>query len=1033
MGHVYSVSGSASALNKYTLNGPCPVDLVFAYRRTTEQVTLEPGKAVTMTPSSCPFIRPGNSMYKASASYNGGTISGRSFDGYTYNQIMYEEYGQELWEAAIADTQGYGGLIFDGGTLRPHIHSQSQHGCNVHADYDHAYIRYWFKDGYFCEDTNFATKRPGQAGDIWMADSTHPIPIWTDSLEITHVSDITMSDYLSTNELLRTEAKHYTYFDPFYTRIKFNANTWFGGTYAENMQREQSFFDKIERIEICVNYFIFAYKSTLERARKGYDTSKLYKVYNGYSSGRREWYSSVGVYESGLYRDFAVHAIVSRNESDTNYEPHYANSPMDTEYATLQQLDNYTHINAFSKPSDNAQTDAVDYTSVYSVSDIRTKYDISQDDDESVIVTTTAPQKGLGYPADVEAFYNSEEFVVPVPFVKDDRWGSHDYCGGSMLYSSYWGYRAGVSWRGASTDDEHMLVAPSLGPDRHTINSDGTITIHYEKYTPNGAPKYPVRQYTGSLEQTGEMSFMPGRVVKYLFGDESYNIKSVLLVDLYTATDDITNVYDSTDIIYTRPEFPLSKSMRITNSPNPDSVTADGPQTYKVLYKYRTIDRAVTLKPTIVPGVQTDKPGWGYEFSDATNITVQGGTSGYVRKGPSADNIEFTLNALSLEDTDLEGGSIKLKLYTLTGETWDSKELYAEYDIYIVGEYYEDIVPSATSVYITGADPEKIIRIDTNPATSLIDSLDAECSNDEIAEIELDDHTLTITQVATGRCTVRVWSTIFPGSYSMITVISGTTEPGGADDEPDDYTDYPEPTDPEDPLEPEARAQHAYFYDMDWRTSQLKQHCGGFDHGIGRGKTFNAAPGTLYIVYSEHSKREYFRDGVRTEGMEDQLGKYIPTPLLQGDDVWHTDYEAPAFLDTGNIADRNGTSNKRFREVQYVLALDGDTNMQVAFAFLVDGAMRRPMLEPVAEYDPEADVITVSTEYDEPYSVAESTVGNLGEWKLDSHTLENAERVRVRQNVTGKGITASTRIVFKMSGQFKLLGVNYVYREMYSR
>lgn len=659
----------------------------------------------------------------------------------------------------------------------------------------------------------------------------------------------------------------------------------------------------------------------------------------------------------------------------------------------------------------------VDYATAFTTkAEALELFDVSYADNV-VTVSMKQPARGWMPPYNYsELVSNQDSLCVPFLLLLDDRYSDTDVFNGELMYSDYWRLHPGEQYR-ATAYPGHVM---GLYHVTHVNNLDGTISFSYPLI--GDGEGWPTVPFEGSLALSKALHLGKGIL----------DAQDQLVPWNCWSTDRAVFLGDMSNFVYTRDDVHLISGIdAYKGSVNPDNKLAINTQT---AFIYKNIDAqyvlTIPLRATSPVDKVTDTPGWGYEVLQGTHVSSS--VTGLQRIQNSLD-AQFVITADALEDTALEGGNITFKLYKYTGATYDSKVAVAEYDIYFIGEYYQEIVPSVSSVYLTGSSPEKVVHIDTNPATSFIDSLNAECSNNEIAVIKLDDHTLTITQVATGRCTVRVWSTIFPGSYAMITVISGTTEPGGADDEPDNYTNYPVPTDPEHPLEPEARAQHAYFYDLDWRTSQLKQHCGGFDHGIGRGKTFNAAPGTLYIVYSEHSKREYFRDGVRTEGMEDQIGKYIPTPLLQGNDVWHTDYEAPAFLDTGNVADRNGTSNKRFREVQYVLALDGDTDMQVAFAFLVDGAMRRPMLKPVAEYDPEADVITVSTEYDEPYSVAESTVGNLGEWKLDAHTLENAERVRVRQNVTGKGITASTRIVFKMSGQFKLLGVNYVYREMYSR
>ena len=661
--------------------------------------------------------------------------------------------------------------------------------------------------------------------------------------------------------------------------------------------------------------------------------------------------------------------------------------------------------------------DTVDYPTNFTTKDEALElFDVAYANN-TVTVSMKHPVRGWAPPYNYSALVsNQNPLCVPFLLLLDDRYSDPEIFNGELMYSDYWRLHPGEQYKSTAYPGHVM----GLYHVTHVNNLDGTISFSYSLI--GDGEGWPTVPFEGALALSKAFTLVNGII----------DAQDQLMPLNCWSTNRTDFLGDMPNFVYTRdPVHVISGVDAYSGSVNPDNKLATNTQT---AFIYKNIDAQYVLTMPLRASSPVDKvadtPGWGYEVLQGTHVSSS--VTGLQRVQDSLA-AQFVITADALEDTNLEGGNITFKLYKYTGETYDSKVVVAEYDIYFIGEYYQEIVPSVSSVYLTGSAPEKVIRIDTNPATSLIDSLNAECSNVEIAKISLNDHTLTITQAATGRCTVRVWSTIFPGSYAMITVISGTTEPGGADTEPDNYTNYPEPTDPAEPLAPEARAQHAYFYDLDWRTSQLKQHCGGFDHGIGRGKTFNAAPGTLYIVYSEHSKREYFRDGIRTDGMEDQVGKYVPTPLLQGDDVWHTDYEAPAFLDTGNIADRNGTSNKRFREVQYVLAMDGDTDMQIAFAFLVDGAMRRPMLKPVAEYDPDNDVITVSTEYDEPYSVAESVVGNLGEWKLDAHTLENAERVRVRQNVTGKGITASTRIVFKMSGQFKLLGVNYVYREMYSR
>lgn len=677
------------------------------------------------------------------------------------------------------------------------------------------------------------------------------------------------------------------------------------------------------------------------------------------------------------------------------------------------------------------KSESVDYSvPAATEGDMRLRYSAKRGADE-IWVNIEQPAKGLGFPvnelilkASMNGYAHRKHFYIPTPVLWKPGADSVSDIAKTVAHSDYW--CSGVNDRAISG----------------VWYSDYLSTWGFHFPIVDSDIKYPREEYDGELQRATNFSFVMASFLSYsaVTGEPvryrvSYDNSEVTSDEVFTFSNSIP---------YTRRSFTTFPDKTYTVDYNMGgsykSVRFDDGPVADIAYKYPGADTEVPLQfynqwqpnagGTLLEYDVPYRVRW--ESSNPDYVTVVTDKVSGVRQWVNATE-SITLRCASLNATELAGVTVTYYVERGTGKSWDDFETVCKVVFHIVGDYYERIVSPVESVYLNGAVSTRAITLETTPGESTIDDLILENSNAEVATATLDGKVITLTQVDRGRCTVIVHSRMVPSVGAVITVLSGSTEPGGLDDEPDDYTNYPIPTDPEDPLEPEARAQHAYFYDMDWRTSQLKQHCGGFDHGIGRGKTFNAAPGTLYIVYSEHSKREYFRDGVRTEGMEDQLGKYVPTPLLQGDDVWHTDYEAPAFLDTGNIADRNGTSNKRFREVQYVLALDGDTDMQVAFAFLVDGAMRRPMLKPVAEYDPDADVITVSTEYDEPYSVAESVVGNLGEWKLDAHTLENAERVRVRQNVTGKGITASTRIVFKMSGQFKLLGVNYVYREMYSR
>lgn len=344
---------------------------------------------------------------------------------------------------------------------------------------------------------------------------------------------------------------------------------------------------------------------------------------------------------------------------------------------------------------------------------------------------------------------------------------------------------------------------------------------------------------------------------------------------------------------------------------------------------------------------------------------------------------------------------------------------------------YSNIFVPVTSLYLDGMHNVRTIPVTTYPDIAITDSLSVSTSDEDVATCEYSDGILTITQVAQGYCVITV-SNSTGTTTAVINIVSGSTFQGGTDEEPDSYTSYPEPTN--STTDAASRAQHAYYHALDWKTSQLGPHTAGFDHGIGRGVTYNAAPGQLYAVFSERTNGRFFRSDARYNGVTDTPDVFVPTMLHDiGDDYWHNNYDAPSFLDTGDIGDKNGNDTKRFREVQYVLALDESSDLDIAFAFLVDGAIRKPLLHPVANYDADTDTIIVSTEYDEPYSTAQSTVGHLDSWTLNEDNLANYERIKVRQNVTGKGITASTRIVFRISGQFRLLSVNYVYRPMYSR
>ena len=856
-------------------------------------------------------------------------------------------------------------------------------GPSMRPEYKGLHCVYHYKNGSTYVDTAFYTKKPEQYDQFITPDGL-PAPLYID--QYSETANTSWQDPNYRNQCFARKQSGSTYqgypvyisqtcIVPFNTRISGNIRCSFKSSatmsFAEIATAQARFNDVIDYIE-------------------------LRPIYNLHFGGPGMASGDTEVWRGSTYPLYYPDEVVVKY-SNTFYI-----------YDVPFKLSSY-HSSVF-PIGDNVEemnylkfsyTDNTKSYSTYNKDTVWDDFTVSYDPDTcTVSVTTLYPLSGWQAPYNIaDIFAGGSVFSVPIPFVADDRATDSVTSTRDLLRSNYWRTYTG-SASGTITCD---VIS----------NGDGTLTYSYVLGA--AADGWPTEPFTGSLVNSTVLSTMQG-----VLGYGALVPASPSDLTKATVTLNDTGKTYTRKPVYTVDSFTIRKGDDVVK--NTTSV------------QYHNTDRTVTTNILVTPSELADPtantPGWGYEYVSASHATPSTGT-GFMRVGKTA--AASTVVADSFEDTEYEGAYVKLNIYKYTGVTYDSKVLVETLELYFVGEYYDNITPAKTSVYINGAAPTVTLTIDTAPATSEVDTLNAECSNTDVAEIEFDDHTLSITQVDAGRCTVRVWSTVYPGSEAFITVLSGSTDPGGTDDEPDDYTQYPTPTDPEEPLSPESRAQHAYFYDLDWRTSQLRQHCGGFDHGIGRGETHNAAPGTLYIVYSEHSKREYFRDGVRTNGSEDIVGKYTPTPLLQGTDVWHTNYEAPAFLDTGNMADRNDGANKRFREVQYILALDGDVDMQVAFAFLVDGAMRRPMLKPVAEYDPEADVITVSTEYDEPYSVAESTVGNLGEWRLDAHTLENAERVRVRQNVTGKGITASTRIVFKMSGQFKLLGVNYVYREMYSR
>lgn len=393
---------------------------------------------------------------------------------------------------------------------------------------------------------------------------------------------------------------------------------------------------------------------------------------------------------------------------------------------------------------------------------------------------------------------------------------------------------------------------------------------------------------------------------------------------------------------------------------------------------------------------------------------------------------DFTIAAINDWD-NVRTFTITLTLWTHTMNSWDDKRVIATKVIVVKRNTYTAIRANNQALYLDGNHPTRTVTLTLSPGILNTDSLTVNSSNESIATAQFrNNRTVTVTQVGTGRCTITIASVCDPSVSCVIDIVTGSQSQGGTDTEPDDYNTYPTPISSD--LTDYSRAQHAYYSAVDWRTTQLGVHTSGFDHGIGRGVTTNAAPGTLYAVFSERSTGEYSRETLVLDGVADTMDAYIPQVLLQSDDdYWHTNYDAFAYLDTGNIGDRVSNDTKRFREVQYILNVDDDSDLTVAFAFLVDGAIRKPLAEPVVDYDPVTDTITVSTEYSDPYTVEQSTVGHLNAWTLGAGTLENSDRVRIRHNVTGKGITASTRIVFKTPGQFKLLGVNYVYRPMYSR
>lgn len=393
----------------------------------------------------------------------------------------------------------------------------------------------------------------------------------------------------------------------------------------------------------------------------------------------------------------------------------------------------------------------------------------------------------------------------------------------------------------------------------------------------------------------------------------------------------------------------------------------------------------------------------------------------------NANTEEFSCTFKSYND-GLDNGSTVVTIYR-RGLNYNSPAVIGRIYFDTLRQLYSSIIVPVTSLYLDGSHSTRAIPVTAYPDTAITDSVSVSTSDEDVATCEYEDGVLTITQVAQGYCVITL-SNGTGTTTAVINIVSGSTFQGGIDEEPDSYTSYPEPTN--STTDAASRAQHAYYHALDWKTSQLGPHTAGFDHGIGRGTTYNAAPGQLYAVFSERTNGRFFRSDARYNGVADTPDVFVPTVLHDADDdYWHSNYDAPALLDTGDIGDKNGNDTKRFREVQYVLALDGDANLDVAFAFSVDGAVRKPLTHPVASYDIATDTITVTTEYDEPYAVGNP--GKLGEWTLDSATLANSERVRIRQNVTGKGITASTKIVFKMSGHWKLLGVNYVYRPMYSR
>lgn len=408
-------------------------------------------------------------------------------------------------------------------------------------------------------------------------------------------------------------------------------------------------------------------------------------------------------------------------------------------------------------------------------------------------------------------------------------------------------------------------------------------------------------------------------------------------------------------------------------------------------------------------------------------ITVSSGEEWVYDSHYNAYSGKFACTFKSYND-GLDNGATVVTIYR-RGLNYNSPTVIGRIYFDTLRQLYSSIIVPVTSLYLDGSHNTRTIPVTAYPDTAITDSVSVSTSDENVATCEYEDGVLTITQIAQGYCVITL-SNGTGTTTTVINIVSGSTFQGGIDEEPDSYTSYPEPT--SSTTDAASRAQHAYYHALDWKTAQLGPHTAGFDHGIGRGTTHNATPGQLYAVFSERTNGRFFRSDARYNGVADTPDVFVPTVLHDaGDDYWHSNYDAPSFLDTGDIGDKNGNDTKRFREVQYVLALDEGADLDVAFAFIVDGAVRKPLTRPVASYDAATDTITVTTEYDEPYAVGNP--GKLGEWTLDSATLANAERVRIRQNVTGKGITASTKIVFKMSGHWKLLGVNYVYRPMYSR